>query len=110
MQGIVKLILVGVLAFLAYFFYTEYFDQSGRALEGTWRSNKEASLRQAAEAGVSERRRALLGRLYGKMVFEIEDGVWKSTLDGEEFVGTYEVLKRDGDCYYLKTDDGKEPR
>ncbi len=106
MKGLMKLVLVAALAFGAWYFYTEFMGTSDRALEGTWRSNKEASLLEAERAGISEGRRALLGRLYGRMTYQIEDGVWKATMDGEVFEGTYEVLSRDGDCYELRTNEG----
>ena len=101
MQGFTKLLVFAALAFGAYYFYNEMAGDS--ALEGTWRSNKEASLLEAEKSGVSEGRRALLARQYGKMTYEIEDGIFKAKMGEFDFEGPYEVTSKTGDCYSVKT-------
>lgn len=107
MQGFIKLLVIVGLAYGAYYSYNEFFGSDARELEGTWRSNKEASLREAERAGISAQRLALFGRLYGKMTYEIEDGVWSAVMDGEDFGGPFEVLSKTGDCYAILTDEGE---
>ena len=105
MKGLIKFVLVAALAYGAYYFF---FANSDRVLEGNWRSNKEASLREAERAGIGEGRRALLGQLYGKMTYEIEDGVWTARMDDIVVESTFEVVSRSGDCYSLATSEGDE--
>jgi hypothetical protein len=106
MRSLLKLVLLAGVVFGAYAVYDEFLGSGARALEGSWRSNKEASLREAARNGASEGQQALLARVFGKMVYEIDDRVWKARMDGREQVGTFEVLSKTGDCYSLQTNDG----
>ncbi|MEM7431725.1 MAG: hypothetical protein AAF351_07260 [Pseudomonadota bacterium] len=97
MNGLIKLIIFAALAYGAYIGYDKYFG--GGLIEGTWRSDKEATLAEAEKAGMGEGRRVLLGRMLGKMVVEIEDGSAKSTMDGQSWSGTYERVEGSPNCF-----------
>ena len=106
MSSLFKLVVIGVFAFGGYKLYDHYLGTGEAALEGRWRSNAEASLAEAARSGATERQLSRLSRVYGKMVYDIGDGVWKARMDGVEEVGTFEVVSRTGDCYALQTSAG----
>ena len=106
MKNLFKLLVFGAIAFGGYTAYDRFLGNNSHALDGNWRSNKEASVEELARNGASQGTQARLARVFGRMVYEINDGVWKAKIDGKEMVDTFEVLSRTGDCYSLKTGDG----
>ncbi|MEM6512591.1 MAG: hypothetical protein AAF660_06230 [Pseudomonadota bacterium] len=101
MQGLIKLLVVAALAYGAYFFYDDVFGSGTRALQGVWQSNKAESLAEAERSGISQGRRALLARIYGKVRYEIDADTWSATMDGQTLAGTFEVKSREDDCYVI---------
>ena len=90
----VSLIIIAAIgyALYAYFTYSPF--------TGQWKSSWELTEKQNPHW--NQQQRFKFKKVFGRMTVKISDEQWVSTLDGEVYTDTYQIIQSDGDCYQVE--------
>ncbi len=77
-------------------------------LDGVWVSSKSHTLENVSKSmTLSDKHKAILGNLVGKMTHRIKGNVWTSTYDGIQSDSTFTITSKNENCYELLIESNK---
>ncbi len=96
-----KIVIAAGLVLLAVYYYIDNYVASN-PLMGSWKSDKELSMKEYYAAGVTAEQEALLLETLGEKTIRITKDQWMSSRRNEDSIYTYYITAEENGCYTVK--------